>query len=445
MAGNSTSFGRRVVGYFLDHRQQFGVVMVSFVLAGLAMLSVKMVLASQKIMTKSNEGAPAFKGEIDPTRLKGEGDGRINILLLGVGGANHTAGALTDTIMVASIDPVHKDVAMLSIPRDLYVKIPGYGQAKINAAGTYGGAELSKQVVSKLLDLPIHYYVQADFDAFKQAVNTVGGVEVAPETALYDPEYPCDNGRSYCKFNLKAGPQKLDGATALKYVRCRHGACEGDFGRAARQQEVLLALRQKVVDAQTLTNPLKIGALVDNAGEHVRTDFNLKELTKLAELLKDAKTDNIVTKVLTNDTDGLLVNGSNQFPGAGSILLPRAGAFDYSEIQELVHTIFVDGYLKKEAPKIEITNGTNTYGLGAKLSKQLSAYSYKVVAVGSASELVAKTQIIDYSEGSKPYTVRYLQQRFKAQVIKGDPAQKPTSGAEVVIMVGKDYQQPTQP
>jgi len=420
-------------------------VVVSVVLATLAMLSVKMVLASQKVMTKPSQGAPALKGEVDPTKLKGEGDGRINILLLGVGGEAHAGGSLTDTIMVASIDPIHKDVAMLSIPRDLYVKIPGYGQAKINAAGTYGGPELSKQVVEKILDLPIHYYVQADFSTFKQAVDTVGGVNVAPESPLYDPEYPCDNETQYCKFSLKAGPQRLDGATALKYVRCRHGACEGDFGRAARQQEVLLALRKEMLDAKTLTNPLKIAGLVDAVGDHVRMDLSPEELRKLATIVKDVKTDTIVTKVLTNQPDGLLVNGSDRFPGAGSILLPKAGSFDYTEIQGLVHTIFADAYLKKEAPKVEVTNAAGVPGLAAKLSTQLTAYSYQVVATTSADTLQAATTLVDYTGGTKPYTLRYLQQRFKAQIIKGESSQKPASGADVVIMVGKDYQQPTQP
>lgn len=445
MIASSVYFGRRAASHFLNYRQQYGVALLSLVLAAAVMMSVKMVLASQKIMTKSNEGAPVLKGEVDPTRLKGEGDGRINILLLGVGGSAHTAGALTDTIMVASIDPVHRDVAMLSVPRDLYVKIPGYGQAKINAAGTYGGPELSKQVVSKILDLPIHYYVQADFQAFKQAINTVGGVQVAPAELLYDPDYPCDNGKNYCPFKLKAGPQTLDGATALKYVRCRHGVCEGDFGRAARQQEVLVALREKVLKAETLTNPLKLGALVDNAGDHVRMDLNVSELAKLTELLKDVKTETIASKVLTNGEDGLLVDGSRTFSGAGSILLPRAGAFDYTEIQELAHSIFVDGYLKKEAPKVEVVNATNAYGLGAKLGKQLAAYSYQVVAVASADSVKPQTQIIDYSGGTKPYTIRYLQQRFKGQLVRADPSEKPTSGAEVVIMVGEDYKLPTQP
>lgn len=445
MGASSTSFGRRIAGTILDRRQHIGVIIISLVLAVLAMLSVKAVLASQKVVAKPSQGAPALKGQIDPTRLKGEGDGRINILLLGVGGAEHTAGALTDTIMVASIDPIHKDVAMLSIPRDLYVKIPGYGAAKINAAGTYGGPELSKQVVSQILDLPIHYYIQADFGAFKQSVDAVGGVQVNPEKALYDPDYPCDNGRNYCPFSLKPGAQKLNGATALKYVRCRHGVCEGDFGRAARQQEVLLALRHEVLAAKTLTNPIKMSALIDGIGDHVRMDLQLNEVQKLAELLKDAKTDTITTKVLTNEEGGLLVNGSNTFKGAGSILLPRAGSFDYSEIQELVHTIFADGYLKKESPKIEIVNASGRTGLADRLNRQLSAYSYQVVGTTTATQQQPTTQLVDYSNGTKPYTVRYLQQRFKAPVVKGDPAAKPASSADIVIMVGKDYQLPTQP
>src|SRR5207244_10638311 len=126
--------------------------------------------------TKSTGGAPALaKAVLDPTQLKGEGNGRVNILLLGVGGAGHDGPNLSDTIMVVSIDPKTKDVAMLSIPRDLYVKIPGHGYGKINAANVYGGPTLAARTVANVIGVPIHYYAVIDFSGFKQAVDSVGG------------------------------------------------------------------------------------------------------------------------------------------------------------------------------------------------------------------------------------------------------------------------------
>jgi polyisoprenyl-teichoic acid--peptidoglycan teichoic acid transferase len=418
------------------------------VIVVIGFVGVKAVLAGQRVVTKnSTGGAPVLAGEVDPTKLKGEGDGRINILMLGIGGSGHDGGSLSDTIMVASIDPVNKTVAMLSIPRDMYVKIPGYGYSKINAANSYGGPELAKEVVGKILDLPIHYYVQADFAGFKQAVNAVGGVDIDNQTKLYDSEYPCDNDKGYCTYSLPVGKYHMDGTAALKFARCRHGLCGNDFGRAARQQQLMVALREKALQASTLTNPIKITGLIDSVGDHVRTDMQLNEIQKLAGMVKDLDVAKATTKVLDNSTDGLLVDGSGQFPGAGSILIPKAGAFDYSDIQELAHSIFIDGYLRQEAAAVAIQNGTLRSGLGAAVAKQLKAYNYNVISVSTAETQSHTTStIIDYTNGKKPYTVKYLQSRFHAEVQKANPpatvAGQPTP--DIVIIVGNDYKPSTQ-
>lgn len=405
----------------------------------------KAIMASQKIVTKnSTGGAPVLNGEIDPTKLKGEGDGRINILMLGIGGDNHDGGTLSDTIMVASIDPKNKTVAMLSIPRDLYVKIPKNGYSKINSANSYGGPELTKEVVSEVLDLPIHYYIQADFAGFKQAVEAVGGVDVNNKTKLVDSAYPCDNNRGFCPFILPAGPQHLDGKTALKYARCRHGSCGNDFGRAERQQELLVALREKALQASTLTNPVKITKLIDSVGNHVRTDLQPDETQKLAGLVKDIDVSKATVKVLSNAPDGLLVDGTAKFSGAGYILIPKAGAFDYSEIQELAHSIFIDSYLKEENALVEVSS-VSTATSNA-IVKQLNVYNYNAVVSTVATEAASKTRLIDYSEGKKPYTVQYLERRFKvkAEKISRQNGSSQQSSADIGIIVGSDYKVKTR-
>src|SRR5664279_3282734 len=154
-------------------------------------------MAGKHIIGKSSGGAPGLLGTVDLTKLKGEGDGRVNILVMGIGGAGHDGPNLSDTMMVMSLDPKTKDVAMLSIPRDLYVKIPGHGSGKINAANAYGGPALAEQVVENVIGVPIHYYAVMDFSGFKQAVDAVGGVDINVAAPLYDPEFPCDNDRGY--------------------------------------------------------------------------------------------------------------------------------------------------------------------------------------------------------------------------------------------------------
>jgi polyisoprenyl-teichoic acid--peptidoglycan teichoic acid transferase len=420
-------------------------------IGGLLMLGLilyfaaKLFLATSRIITRNNSGgAPALAGSLDPSKLKGEGDGRVNILILGIGGAGHAGGTLSDTILVASIDPRTKDVAMLSIPRDLYVPIPGYGSTKINAAHAYGennkkggGPELAKEVVQKVLDIPIHYYIRVDFTGFKQAMDAVGGVDVNVEKALYDPEYPCDNNRGYCPFSLGAGPRHLDGATALKYVRCRHGVCGSDFGRAARQQEVLVALRNKIISAPTLLNPAKISSLIDAIGDHAKTDLSLSDIRKLADIAKEVDTTKIVQKVLDTTPEGLL-NSANI--GGAYVEIPRAGIGNFSEIQELVHSIFVDNFIKDENARLEIQNGTTRNGLATTVGNMLKSYQYNVVKMVTAeNQNYVTTMLYDYSGGKKPYTIRYLENRFGVKAQRASaPAENPDS-LDIRVIVGADY------
>lgn len=420
-------------------------VMGLFLLAG-GFFGIKLALAANQILSEStNSGAPALLGDVDPTMLAGEGDGRINILLLGVGDSGHEGGNLSDTMMVASLDPRTKDVAMLSIPRDLYVKIPGRGQQKINAANTYG-PDVAKSVVSKMLDLPIHYYIQTDFSAFKQAIDAVGGVDIVVEEALRDQSYPCDKnpGRS-CGYYQAAGRHHMNGNQALKYVRCRKGNCGNDFGRAMRQQEVMIALREKATEASTLSNPVKLSKLIDAAGKNVKTDLSLNEIQKLALIAKDVNTSKIAKHVLNEGEEGLLMSGNGMFVGAGYILIPKAGAFNFSEIQDLAHGIFADGYIKSEDAAIQVHNGTYVNGLAGLVAKTLKGRGYNVLEPMSADkQTYNKTLIYDYSGGKNPYTINYLEKRFKTKAVRatrpeGSVPQAGEKTADIKIIVGSDF------
>ncbi len=421
-------------------------VIAALVMLGLIFVGIKVLLATSRIITRNNTGgAPALAGAVDPTKLKGEGDGRINILLLGVGGPGHEGPYLSDTMMVVSIDPRTKDVAMLSIPRDLYVPIPGFGHAKINSADAFGeqqksgnGPALAKTVVGKVLNIPIHYYVQVDFTAFKEAVDKVGGVDVTVDEALYDPEYPCaKNEGQMCGFKISAGPHHLDGATALEYVRCRKGNCGNDFGRAARQQQVMVALRAKAMSLGTLSNPATVLGLIDIIGSHVRTDLQPNEIKKLIDISRSIDTTKINHKVLDDTPEGLLTEGN--VSGAGSILVPLAGLDNFTQIQQLAHTIFIDSYIKDENAAIEVQNGTTRAGLATTVGTQLrDTYKYNVVAMTTANnQNYPATVIYDYTGGKKPYTLNYLEQRF------GVKAQKATlpagSTADIRIILGANY------
>ncbi|MBP9827526.1 LCP family protein, partial [Candidatus Saccharibacteria bacterium] len=154
-------------------------------------------------------------------KLKGEDEGRVNILLIGVGDPGHDGATLADTNILVSVNTNDKKVALTSIPRDTRVKIPGSGFAKINNANAYGDIPLARQTVENFLGVPIHYYVRTDFTGLKQAVDAVGGIQITNKDFLSDPEYPCDKNQwKSCGFTLKPGTYQADGTLALKYARC---------------------------------------------------------------------------------------------------------------------------------------------------------------------------------------------------------------------------------
>jgi LCP family protein required for cell wall assembly len=336
----------------------------------------------------------------------------------------------------------------------LYVKIPGNGYGKINSANVDGGPALAEQVVSSVIGVPIHYYIQLDFDGFKQAVDAVGGVDINVKTALYDPAYPCETGYKYCPYRQPAGQIHMTGLMALRYSRCRHddpytGAnCGNDQGRSARQQEVLTALRLKTLSAGTLTNPLKLVGLIDTVGDHVKTDLQPNDIKQLALIAKDVNTSNIVNKVLNfSGPDAVLTATSNE---AGSVLVPRLGTFNYTEIQNLAHSIFVDHYITDENALVQVQNGSGITGLAGGVVTSLKASHYNVMDATTAAQNYAKTVIYDNSSGKKPYTVNYLQEKFGVTAIQGVPptaapvtpsssTPASTQNPDIVIILGTDY------
>jgi LCP family protein required for cell wall assembly len=383
----------------------------------------------------NDKSAPGLLGFLDKKQLKGESSGRVNILILGVGDDGHAGATLSDTIMVMSYDVKSKNVAMLSIPRDLYVKINGYGYAKINEAHadgelhkvSGGGPALAKETVSNVLDIPIHYYIRADFTGFKKMIDAVGGVDIYVDKDLYDPLYPDGT------FYITQGQHHMDGTTALKYARSRETT--SDFDRAKRQQQVLSALKDKILSSQTLFNPKKMADIIGIIGEHVKTDFRTDEFQRVLELAKQVDTKRIINKVFDDSADGLLMSGSSITPGSAT-LIPRAGLGNYSELRAATKNIFNDTSIKTESAKIVVYNGTTKAGLATTVANNLKASGYNVVNVGSAATTAqAQTVIYDYTNGAKPTTVSSLEQLLKVKSVK----KQGTPGYDIEIIIGLDY------
>lgn len=409
----------------------------------------------QKVF-QGGSSAAALASEVDPTLLKGEGDGRVNVLLLGNGGAKHSGGDLTDTIMIASIDPVNNQAVLLSIPRDLWTKMPNNfvgNYQKINAAYEAGKYKyLGKQVmgnadrkavlagfqgvdgvIERVTGIPIHYNALVDFAAFSKAVDTVGGVTVNVKERLYDPTMAWENNRN--PVLAPAGVNNFDGKRALMYVRSRETS--SDFARGERQREVLVALKDKTANLGTLTNPMKLSGLMSAFGDNVQTDIGISDMSRMASIMKKVPSSSIQSVGLAEAGNSFVTTGNIN---GMSVVMPKAGLEDYTKIQAYIRSKLTDGFIAKEAANITILNGSGQAGLATEKAEELKSYGYSVGVVDNApTEDYTQTKIIDLSAGSKKYTLNYLKKRLNVTVVdKQVPAGIVSGKANVVIILGKD-------
>jgi len=373
-------------------------------------------------------------------------DGITNILLLGKGGSNHPGGQLTDVIMLVRLRHKDNKVAMISIPRDLYITIPGYGQAKINEAYTQGfnsqkdveekgraGAELTSRVVTNVTGVPVHYYITADFTGFREIVDTLGGITVDVKKDLYDPEYPDEgftrDGEYYKTdafepLSVKAGIREMDGELALKYVRSRHGTGVSDFDRAYRQQQILYAIKEKSLSLGVLINPKKMSDIISSVGNHVRVSMSVSELRDFINVSSKIGNESVISRVLDNSEKGLLTSSHN----GTSVLLPKHG--DFSQIHSFVKNIFDSVMLNDIA--IDVLNGSGVAGQAGELAKTLGDAGFNIAKIGNYETELKNTTIQDGTDGGgvmaklKNYITNY-------EIESLDQTDK------IVIIIGQDY------
>jgi LCP family protein required for cell wall assembly len=401
--------------------------------------------------------AAALKTNVDPNLLKGEGEGRVNILLMGRGGGNHDGPDLTDSMMLVSIDPINHTSTLLSLPRDLWVNVPNAGVMKLNAAWETGefqylgktapgstnpkaikaGFDTVDQTVEQVLGVNIDYNALVDFQAFQQAVDTVGGVTVNVPADLVDPTMAWENSGNATL--APAGLDNFNGKRALLYVRSRETS--SDFARADRQRSVLVALKNKVETLGTLSNPFKLSGLMNSFGNNVQTDLSLSNADRLYSILKAIKADHISSIGL----DGSQPSGTGQYVNDGNIngqaiVLPKAGLFQYGDIQQFVRGQLKDPYIIKEHAKVEILNGTDTPGLATTMASQLQSYGYDVVKTGNTPDNNwLRTTLVDLTHGKDKYTSHYLEQRFNVTADSSlSDKTIATNGADFVIIIGSD-------
>jgi LCP family protein required for cell wall assembly len=228
----------------------------------------------------------------------------------------------TDTILLFYLDPEAQRAAMLSIPRDLYVDIPGHNQNRINTAYAYGerdgtgGLALARQTVSATVGIPVDHAVLIDFTVFVAVVDAIGGIDVDVPHDIYDPTYP-DSGIGYDPFYISAGDHHLDGTTALKYARTR-ATIGGDFDRTARQRQVVMAVRNQVLSLDLLPNLIaRSPTLWANLQDTFETDLTLSEMIDLAVAASQVPSDQIEIGSIDNSCTLPWTT-----PGGAQVLLP---------------------------------------------------------------------------------------------------------------------------
>ncbi len=264
---------------------------------------------------------------VQPTAAAWEGTERVNILLLGIDRRPGEAFvSRTDSMMVISINPATKSASILSIPRDLYVQIPGYGEDRINTALVYGardgdyldGAALAMQTVSSNLNIPIHHFVLVDFGAFVRIIDILEGIDVEVPYDIDDSLYP-DMDFGYDPLFIPAGLHHFDGVMALKYARTRHA--DSDFNRAYRQQQVLFAARRQALNLGFGELLLRAPSLYREVEDGIRTDLSLEQILRLAKTVGDIPSENMRNAVLDQD-----YVSSYRTPGGASVLLLNVDA-----------------------------------------------------------------------------------------------------------------------
>ncbi|PIS07671.1 hypothetical protein COT78_02215 [Candidatus Berkelbacteria bacterium CG10_big_fil_rev_8_21_14_0_10_43_13] len=386
--------------------------------------------------------------------LKGENADRINILVTGMGGPSHKGGYLTDSIMLVSIQPKEKKMAMISVPRDLLAPIPDHKENKINSAFVSGrneyynqnctkkrssdcaknamsaGAALSVQTIEDITGQTIPYYINVEFDGFEKIIDALGGVDVYVDKAIYDTSFPAEDMLHYSTFSISAGMHHLDGATALKYARSRETT--SDFDRAARQQKLLVAVKEKAASTNFLSNPATILNIFNSLTGSLYTNFSPTEIKSLVEIAKEVDKSNFISKVLSTASDSLLINANIN---GTYYLQPKSG--DFKQIQKFVADIFN----QKKAVAVEIASGAKlTSAEIASIAKDLkkdTSANFTVTTGSDYKNTLAQTAIYDYSDGSKADVMQNLKQKYNATVVKKTKTASIT--VDFYIVIGENY------
>lgn len=394
------------------------------------------------------------------TPLKGESTGRVNILVAGdsADDPGHGGADLTDSIMVLSIDTKNNTAFMLSIPRDLWVEVPTMGHQKINAANDVttfseagypsGGMGQLEEIVQTDLGIPIDYYALVNYEAFKDAVDAVGGITVNIQTddprGLYD---------AFTNLKLPNGEDALDGQQALDLARARgddaggdisYGFVQSDYDRTAHQREMVIAIAKKATSVGVLTSPTKVTQLFGALGNNVATDLTIQNVLRLAQIGKKINLNNLGSDTYSDSGASALLTNYTDPSSGQEALIPKAGLDDFTQLQQYYQQLTSSNPIVKEGATVTVLNGSDVDGLAKTEETALEAKGVSVSSIADASTEYPGTMIIDNSNGADPQTKALLQQMFPGTVVTADTGSAEAEEAEgystnFVVVLGQNW------
>ncbi len=454
---------------------------ITVLIAGLLILLL--LIGTLKVIIRLKEialGMVSMAG----VELQKDAHGFTNILLLGEGDNDHDGVDLTDTIMIASLDPENtKSAVLFSIPRDTYVLDAGkMGRGRINSlyrdykislerkgmkepeASQAALKELNAEVGS-LIGMDIQGAIKVNFSGFTEAIDAIGGIDVVVPEDLVDPEYPGPN-YSYETFSIGKGPQHLDGATALKYARSRHST--SDFSRSARQQQIIAAAVQKVKEDGIVKNAGRVTELLSIIAKNVESTLTTRELMGLASMGKAIDHGKMINLQL-NDQNGLY--GSTIQPG-GFLYSPPRDEFDgaavllpvsvpefpvtWKQIKKLATLLMTHRELFLNPPRIIVLNAGAKPGSARLLGGELYRYMFNVLDTHNymkgknpsfpSSFIVVNSALLQdetrtEAQETAQKTAEFLSKTFGIKVTV-DPEGQAFSqdDADIAIVLGKDFE-----
>jgi polyisoprenyl-teichoic acid--peptidoglycan teichoic acid transferase len=387
----------------------------------------------------------------------------FNLLLLGIDDRDgEDEPARSDTMMIVRVDPTNRTVMMISIPRDLQVTIPGFRVDKINAAyplGEYhevpgGGPALAAQTIEANFDLPIHYFVSVDFTGFRKIVDTIGGVIIDVRAPVKDDQYPTET-YGLTREYFPTGLQMMDGETALRFARTRHG--DNDIARGERQQQMLMAIRQQAIHLGLIT---RADDLIRDLGDTIRTDLNFNQLLALANVGRSIESDDIYrinlwelgliyehwpdenddSFYLDADWSGIYDLINTYFRSASppqtlptpmvSQQLPPAASDDTGDA---ANSDAEDDELDLTIPII-VQNSSSADLIATSATRELYNAGFSYVTPENGYEIYETSVIYDYV--GSPATAQYLARQLgidESLIVYG------SGGSGIVVVLGEDY------